>query len=104
MLKPQTVIFDFDDTLVYTYKIFLAATDEFAQAMKKMGLYDEDLFKILDDFDIKNVHKNGGFLPENFPDAMHQTYNHYCRKYKKKPDVVAAESLQKIGWGVFGCF
>ncbi|MDD4571605.1 MAG: HAD family hydrolase [Clostridia bacterium] len=101
MRRLQTVIFDFDDTLVYTYKLFLEATYEFMDAMKKMGLYDDELFKVLDDFDIKNIEKNGGFLPENFPDAMRQTYRYYCNKYKHRPDVIVEESLQKIGWGVF---
>lgn len=55
------IIFDFDDTLVYTNEQFTKAKELFFQELHQLGLLVPDWAQVLDRYDIANVKAAGGF-------------------------------------------
>lgn len=94
-------MFDFDDTLVYTNQIFDRAKERFYHAMASLGLCDEKIDSILNDFDIANVRRHGGFHKECFPLALRQTYAYYCQRNGKDIDEKLAGDFEQLGWQVY---
>ncbi len=101
MTKKTGCIFDFDDTLVETTIYYDLAKEKFADKMFRLGFPVEELLEILNQFDISNVLKCGGFHKECFPKALVQTYEYYCQRY----DITVCEATRKwmedLGWWVF---
>jgi len=95
------VLFDFDDTLVYTNQIFDQAKDRFYSAMDSLELRDEKIDQILNDFDIANVRRHGGFHKECFPLALRQTYEYYCKLQGKDIIEEKANDFERLGWQVY---
>jgi len=83
MTEKKGIIFDFDDTLVYTNIMFNEIKAAFEEMMQGFGLYDEKLSDILNKFDIANVEKRQGYAKECFPHALKQTYAHYSSLYAR---------------------
>ncbi|MGI5891955.1 MAG: HAD family hydrolase [Bacillota bacterium] len=97
----KAIIFDFDDTLVYTNDIFNNAKDRFYDLMFELNLADERLADVLNHLDIANVKKAGGLAKDCFPNALRQTYLYYCRKKNQQADLKIAELCADIGWQVY---
>ncbi len=97
----NAVIFDFDDTLVYTNIIFEQAKNDFYHHMQKMQLADEKIAGILNKFDIANVKMSGGLAKDCFPKALRQTYEYYCGRQNKLVDNKQADFFENLGWHVF---
>ncbi|PKM81094.1 MAG: hypothetical protein CVU89_11175 [Firmicutes bacterium HGW-Firmicutes-14] len=101
MGKMRGCIFDFDDTLVETTIYYDLAKDRFAARMADLGFPGEEALDILNQFDISNVLKCGGFHKECFPDALVQTYEYYCKKFGSKLCSKTAKWMADLGWWVF---
>lgn len=99
--KIKACIFDFDDTLVETTVYFNQAKDKFASIMEQLEFPVEDALVTLNQFDIENVQKCGGFAKECFPNALAQTYEHFCRKFSREVCRVIRQDLEELGWWVF---
>jgi putative hydrolase of the HAD superfamily len=97
-LKRAGIIFDFDDTLIYSHEQFLLAEEVFVTRMKELGLFDEDLLSAVRARDIANVRRAGYMAAECFPLALAQTYESYCGKYGRKLDVSEKLLLLQLGW------
>jgi putative hydrolase of the HAD superfamily len=97
----RAVIFDFDDTLVYTNEIFDAAKSRFYALMRERNLFDKQLPQILNNIDIANVKRAGGLCRSCFPDALRQTYLYYCRLKLQPADEKIAAACADLGWQVY---
>lgn len=97
----QGIIFDFDDTLVEATVFFDRAKARFAQRMTELGFPADEALEVLNRFDIRNVIKAGGFLPECFPKALAETYEHYCAAHKSPACGMTREWMEALGWQVF---
>jgi len=101
MTKKVGCIFDFDDTLVETTVYYDQAKERFAEKMAALGYPVEEALHILNQFDISNVLKCGGFHKECFPNALVQTYEYYCTKYGNVVCNLTREWMEELGWWVF---
>jgi len=97
-LKRAGIIFDFDDTLVYSHEQFLLAEKSFVTRMQELKLYDDDLLTNLRERDIANVRQAGYLAAECFPLAFLQTYESYCGKYNRIPNAGEMRMLLLLGW------
>lgn len=101
MTEKRGCIFDFDDTLVETTIYYDKAKDKFAEKMSGFGFPVEEALDILNQFDIKNVIKCGGFHKECFPNALVETYEHFCSKHGIEVCQITAQWMEDLGWWVF---
>lgn len=97
----QGIIFDFDDTLVEATVFFDRAKASFAQKMAELGFPAEEALVVLNRFDIRNVLNAGGFLPDCFPRALAETYEHYCAAHNSPLCAVTRNWMEELGWQVF---
>ena len=97
----KAILIDFDDTLCYTNAVFNRVKNVYGEKMRSWGLWDEDLFTVMNDFDVANVHKLGHFSTSCFPDAFGQTYEFYCQKYGICFDQQKFDEVVKLGYTVF---
>lgn len=95
------IIFDFDDTLVETAVHFELSRERFASYMAGLDFPTAEVLEILDTNDIKNIRKMGGYMKECFPQAMLQTYRHFCSKEGISEDPEKCKEVESIGWWVF---
>lgn len=91
------LIFDLDDTLIYTHQIFVELTEAFLQQMAALGFADENVYYTLDAFDREAVELADAYVPWAFPQAMRQTYAFYCEKYFQPFDEEQAASFENLG-------
>jgi len=101
VVKRAGIIFDFDDTLVYSYEQFVWAEEFFVAHMTKLGLYDEELLITARERDIANVRQAGYMAVECFPLALIQTYKSYCYKYGRAPQANEIRLLLRLGYQPF---
>lgn len=95
------IIFDLDDTLIETTRYFNEAKERFRVLMEREGFPGEEAVKKLNEFDIANVKKMGGFMKECFPRALGQTYEYFCSLYRRTPDPQKKEEVERLGWELF---
>ena len=91
------LIFDLDDTLIYTHQVFVELTDEFLQQMAALGLSDDNLYYTLDAFDREAIEQADAYVPWAFPQAMRQTYAFYCEKFFQPYDEEQAAAFEALG-------
>jgi len=91
------LIFDLDDTLIYTHQVFAELTDEFLRQMASLGLADDNLYYTLDAFDREAVEQADAYVPWAFPQAMRQTYAFYCEKLFQPFDEEQAAAFEALG-------
>lgn len=99
-MKKQAVIFDFDDTLVYTNRVFEQVKQSYYAKMKDLGLFDHELPAVLNYFDLENVKYFKGLAKECFPWALRQTYGEYCRRKNLPIDEKTGSDLEAMGWEI----
>lgn len=68
--------------------------------MRQSGFTDADILYVLNAYDIANVKQCGGFAKECFPNALGQTYLHYCEKYSREKCLQMMEQVVNLGWAV----
>jgi len=100
-MTKRGCIFDFDDTLVETTIYYDRAKERFAAKMAELGYPVDESLEILNQFDISNVLKCGGFHKECFPEALVQTYEYYCNHYGSEVCQITRKWMADLGWWVF---
>lgn len=95
------IIFDFDDTLVYTNEQFTKAKELFFQELDQLDLLIPDLAQVLDKYDIANIKAAGGFALSCFPQALADTYRYACQQKGRRADNLTAQRLANLGWKIF---
>ena len=101
MMKRKTVIFDFDDTLVQSYPLFLHYEALFLDEMEKLGFGErEEIRGFLRQRDIALVTEAGYPAIDCFPKAIRETYQHFCDKQGLMPDEQIGARLEKQAWQV----
>ncbi len=91
------LIFDLDDTLVYTHRVFMQLTERFLARMAELGFDDENVYYTLDSIDREIVESENAYVPWAFPTAMQRTYQFYCEKYFAPYDEDEAAGLVELG-------
>jgi len=96
----RTIIFDLDDTLIQTSKIYNQARTEFSAVMSELGFLENDILEKLDEIDIGHISQQG-FTKERYPYSLIKTYHHYIKKTGKEVDLKMEKKIANIGWKVF---
>ncbi|PLS18090.1 HAD family hydrolase [Bacillus sp. M6-12] len=101
-MKPQTLIFDLDDTLIECNKYFRDATSEFAEQMHEWfpNVTKEEIKEKQLEIDIKSIEKYG-LNSSRFPESLVNTYKYYCEKQGREVKDSEIESVRIIGLKVF---
>ena len=99
-VKIKTIIFDLDDTLVKTSKLYNRARDEFSSLMQELGFDSEESLIKLDEVDISYI-KEYGFVKERYPLSLGKTYEYFCKINGEKINPVLKKKIEDIGWQVF---
>jgi putative hydrolase of the HAD superfamily len=87
-MKIKTIIFDLDDTLIKTSKLYNQARKKFCLLMENSGFKKEEVLAKLDEIDIKNIHQHG-FTKERYPYSLGKTYEYFSQKNGKEiPELV----------------
>jgi putative hydrolase of the HAD superfamily len=99
-VKIKTIIFDLDDTLIKTSKLYNQAREEFSLLMENSGFKKEEALAKLDEIDIKNIQQHG-FTKERYPFSLGKTYEYFSQKNGKKINPELKKKIEEIGWQVF---
>lgn len=84
--------------MVQTNIVFETAKAEYSRMMGEWLLWDEYLLTKLNDNDIANVKKCGGFAKECFPNALIQTYLEYTQRFGQAESARRLDQLCSLGW------
>ncbi len=95
------LVFDFDDTLVETTVYYNDAKSRFSRIMDSIGFPAVEALETLNQFDIKHVQRCGGFLKQCFPFALVDTYEYYCRVFRREICNIIRNEIETLGWWVF---
>ncbi len=96
----SAIIFDLDDTLIKTSKIYNHARYQFAKLMSELGFSGQEVLEKLDEIDIGHITEQG-FAKERYPLSLVKTYHYFCQKFGKKIEVQREKEITSIGWQVF---
>jgi len=99
-MKIKTIIFDLDDTLIKTSKLYNHARDEFSSLMQELGFNSEESLIKLDEVDINYI-KEYGFVKERYPLSLGKTYEYFSQKNGKEINPELKKKIEDIGWQVF---
>ena len=99
-MKIKTIIFDLDDTLIKTSKLYNHARDEFSSLMQELGFNSEESLIKLDEVDINYI-KEYGFVKERYPLSLGKTYEYFSQKNGKEINSELKKKIEDIGWQVF---
>jgi len=99
-IKIKTVIFDLDDTLIKTSKLYNHARNEFSSLMQELGFNSEESLIKLDEVDINYI-KEYGFVKERYPLSLGKTYEYFSQKNGKEINPELKKKIEEIGWQVF---
>lgn len=99
-IRIKTIIFDLDDTLVKTSKLYDQAREEFSLLMEKFGFEKEEVLVKLDEIDIKNI-RQYGFVKERYPYSLGETYEYFSQKNGKEIVPELKKKIEELGWQVF---
>jgi len=99
-IKIKTIIFDLDDTLIKTSKLYNRARAEFSSLMQELGFSSEESLIKLDEVDINYI-KEYGFVKERYPLSLGKTYEYFSQKNRKEINSELKKKIEEIGWEVF---
>ena len=99
-MKIKTIIFDLDDTLIKTSKLYNYARNEFSSLMQELGFNSEESLIKLDEIDINYI-KEYGFVKERYPLSLGKTYEYFSQKNGKEINSELKKKIEEIGWQVF---
>ena len=92
-IKIKTIIFDLDDTLVKTSKLYNRARNEFSSLMQESDFNSEESLIKLDEVDISYI-KEYGFMKERYPLSLGKTYEYFCKIHGEKINPVLKRRLK----------
>ncbi len=95
------IIWDFDDTLVETAVYFEEARKIYSELMADMGFPMDKVLEVLNRKDIENVNQSGGYYKNCFPNAMVQTYLHFCTLEDTVPESNVVRKVENLGLWVY---
>jgi len=99
-MKIKTIIFDLDDTLIKTSKLYNHARNEFSSLMQELSFNGEESLIKLDEIDINYI-KEYGFVKERYPLSLGKTYEYFSQKNGKEINSELKKKIEDIGWQVF---
>lgn len=94
------LIFDGDDTLWETMPLYLRAKERFYDKMQKLGFDQREVITQFEMTDCENVQVLG-FSKERFPKSIQDTYEFFCKFYKKPFNEIEKFQIATIGQSVF---
>jgi putative hydrolase of the HAD superfamily len=104
IIKPQTILFDLDDTLVHCNKFFDLVLEQFADCMvtwfSSYHLQSEQIKQRQLELDLVGVQIHG-FVPERFPASLVETYHSFCDEFGQIRVPSDEEFLYKLGHSVY---
>jgi putative hydrolase of the HAD superfamily len=103
-MKPQTILFDLDDTLIHCNKYFDAVLDQFADLLSvwfaAYRLTEETAKKKQLEIDIAGVNVHG-FTNDHFPVSLVKTYHYFSDLYGRTSSRHEEEELLALGKSVY---
>ncbi|WP_166244615.1 HAD family hydrolase [Paenibacillus turpanensis] len=104
MAKPQTILFDLDDTLSHCNKYFDQVSEQFSATMNDwFGSYSVSPDEIKDkqvEIDLTYV-KQFGLTSEHFKRSFVETYYYFCEQTGKKAEPEDASYLTNLAMSVY---
>jgi putative hydrolase of the HAD superfamily len=105
-MKPQTILFDLDDTLVHCNKYYDIVIEQFVDQMQTWFgshlLTSKQIKQKQLEIDIAIVDLNG-FSTEHFPQSFVETYLYYSHIWGRIPLEQEMLCVRKLGYSVFEC-
>jgi putative hydrolase of the HAD superfamily len=103
-MKPQTILFDLDDTLIHCNKYYEIVIQQFVDQMQTwFGAYQLSAREIKtkqSELDINYIHLHG-FSVEHFPLSFVDTYLHFTNLFGRLPSENERRWLTRLGNSVF---
>src|SRR5665647_112063 len=103
-MKPQTILFDLDDTLIHCNKYYDIVIEQFVdQMLTWFGAYQITAHEIKQkqlELDINYIHLHG-FSVEHFPLSFTKAYLHYSHLFGRLPADNETVWLTRLGESVF---
>lgn len=103
-MKPQTILFDMDDTLIHCNKYFEIVLEQFTDLLTtwfaSFRLTKEDVRKKQLEIDIAGVNQHG-FTTSHFPESLVLTYMHFCNVTGRQASEDERKELLALGSSVY---
>lgn len=96
----DAILFDADDTLWRTQRLYEIAKDQFEALCRRMGVWDSEVRERLDALDLERV-KTLGLSPARFPGSMVETLRVYLAAHSLPRSKAATVRARQIGKHVF---
>lgn len=101
-MTPRALIFDFDDTLVYTNVYYDNLRQVLFDEMAALGLsFREQWPEYLNQADLANIAKAGRLVPTAFPAAMRETGAYFAKLSGVELPPEALDRFEDIGWSFY---
>ena len=101
-MTPRAIIFDFDDTLVYTNVFYDRLRQVLFDEMASLGLsFREQWPEYLNKADLGNIARAGHLVPWAFPKGMRETGEYFARLSGVELPPGAADRFEEIGWSLY---
>jgi putative hydrolase of the HAD superfamily len=105
-MKPQTILFDLDDTLVHCNKYYDVVIEQFVdQMLTWFGAYQLSVHEVKQkqlELDTGHIQLHG-FSMEHFPLSFVDAYLHYSHLFGRLPSEQETVFLTRLGKSVFEC-
>jgi putative hydrolase of the HAD superfamily len=105
-MKPQTILFDLDDTLIHCNKYYDLVIAQYVDQMQAwFGAHRLNAAEVKQKqlhFDMNQVHLHG-FSVEHFPQSFVDTYLYYSHLIGRLPMDKEMHVLTRLGHSVFEC-
>jgi len=103
-MKPQTILFDLDDTLIHCNKYFGIVLEQFADLVSgwfsSYSICQDEIRRKQYELDVANIGIHG-FGATHFPKSLVETYRHFATVTGRKPSEQEEEQLLKLGRSVY---
>lgn len=103
-MKPQTILFDLDDTLIHCNKYFVAVLDQFADLLttwfSSYRFSKAEIKKKQLEIDIAGVNIHG-FTTDHFPHSLAETYAYFSHMTGRSQNRKEKEELLQLGRSVY---
>ena len=101
-MTPRAIIFDFDDTLVYTNVYYDRLRQVLFDEMAALGLsFSEQWPEYLNQADLANIARAGRLVPTAFPAAMRETGEYFAKLSGVELPPEALDRFEDIGWSFY---
>jgi len=98
--RRKVIIFDGDDTLWQTQKLYDSVKHKFKELMESCGFKEEEIIKFVDEIDTLRVDVLK-FSKMRFPESLLITYAFLCGKYNKNWDIHIEKIIRELSFNAF---